>query len=179
VSARPKAPRALRDALAPPGQLFARLLTLEEGPICRYRAGQRLEPVARSGEGSTPVPLPPPTAISDFEFQSARSAHSSPNGPFLSGALDSADSVRFSKFKCFARLTNAYEVGFCTPSRTGENNRVQNRHIEVRYLLSQPSSHSTRESGPLLAKSTAFDRVFVRLSKVSSDEKTATFARIC
>ena len=52
-------------------------------------------------------------------------------------------------------------------------------NMEVRILPGQPGSHSTRESGPLLAESAAFYRVFVRLSKVFGDEKTATFARIC
>jgi hypothetical protein len=77
------------------------------------------------GEGSIPVPLPPSAspratilcarmfanrpvlaAISDLSavLQIGRDAHSSPNVPFISGALDSADSVRFSKWECFEKL---------------------------------------------------------------------------
>ena len=62
----------------------------------------------------------------------------SPNGPFLSGALDSADSVRFSKFECFERLMNFNEMGFCSSSWTGKSIRFRIRHIDVRILPPQP-----------------------------------------
>jgi hypothetical protein len=66
-------------------------------------------------------------AISDLSsgLQSAKSAHSSPNRSFLSEALDSTDSVRFSKLECFERLMNASEIGFCSSSRTGKSNRFR------------------------------------------------------
>ena len=46
---------------------------------------------------------------------------SSPNGSFLSKALDSADSVRFSKFECFELFMNSDEMGFYNSSRTGKS----------------------------------------------------------
>src|SRR5258708_38243070 len=67
----------------------------------------------------------------------------------------------------------------CNPALKPRLWRRRDPQLEVRSLPPQPGSHSTRESGPLLAESTAFYRAFVRLSKVSGDEKTATFARIC
>jgi hypothetical protein len=42
---------------------------------------------------------------------------------FLSGALDSANSVRFSKFECFEQLVNPNEMGFFKSSRTGKSIR--------------------------------------------------------
>jgi hypothetical protein len=94
-----------------------------------YHAGIR-------GEGSIPVPLPPPASRSRVfsarrcwqlspalatiliwvpDFQTAELVHSSPNGPILSRALDSADSVRFSKFECFQRLMNSMKWGSANP----------------------------------------------------------------
>jgi hypothetical protein len=114
-----------------------------------------LEYVGLRGEGSTPVPLPPPAwpqpavlcrrllaispilaVISDSSsgLPSAEPAHSSPNGSFLSRALDSANLVRFSKFECFEMLMCPNQMGFCCSSRTGKSIRVRNRHIEARIL---------------------------------------------
>jgi hypothetical protein len=62
----------------------------------------------------------------------------SPNGSFLSRTLDSAHSVRFSKFECFETLMNSDEMGFCSSSRTGKSIRFRNHHIEVRLLSPQP-----------------------------------------
>jgi hypothetical protein len=78
--------------------------------------------------------------------RSAVSAHSSPNGSFLSGALDSADSVRFSKFECFETLLKSNELGFCCSSRTGKSIDIKNRHIE-RFESSHPSQLFLRSSG--------------------------------
>ena len=61
-------------------------------------------------------------------------AYYSPKGPFLSEALDSADSVRFSKFERFELLMNFSGKGFCGFSRTGESVRFQIRQFEVRIL---------------------------------------------
>ena len=61
----------------------------------------------------------------DSGLQMGRPARSSPNGPFISGALDSADSVRFSKFECFERLMDCSEVGFFNSSRTGNSIRFR------------------------------------------------------
>jgi hypothetical protein len=46
--------------------------------------------------------------------RSAEPALYSPKSSFLSEALDSADSVRFSKFELFERLRNLNEMGFCS-----------------------------------------------------------------
>jgi len=95
------------------------------------------------GEGSIPVPLPPPASprpgilqVSSLAIQPTNSsyfsielwtpkpavpAYYSPNGLFLSEALDSTVSVRFSKFERFELLMNLCEKRFCRFSRTGES----------------------------------------------------------
>jgi hypothetical protein len=51
----------------------------------------------------------------------AQLAHCSPKGPFLSEALDSVHSVRFSKFERFELLINSSGKRFCHFCRTGES----------------------------------------------------------
>jgi hypothetical protein len=91
------------------------------------------------GEGWIPVPLPPPAcrrswlsrrsngqlspvtlAISSLIFgpRSPGPACYSLKDPFVSEALDFADSVRFSKFERFEMLTNLRGEKFCGFSRT-------------------------------------------------------------
>jgi hypothetical protein len=130
----------------------------------------RSDPIDYSGvrgEGSIPVPLPPPACpkfsilrlnllvikpsrATNSHLNSGlligRAAHSSPNGPFFSGALDSTDSVRFSKFECFERLMKSGGMEFCCSSRTGKSVRFRNRHIEVRILPPQPPSPASGDS---------------------------------
>jgi hypothetical protein len=105
------------------------------------------------GEGSIPVPLPPPAwpepsilctrllaispvlgAISDLSSgpQIDGIGYSSANGSFLSGALDSANSIRFSKFEPFEMFMNSKKWGFCSSSRTGKSIRFRNRHIRAK-----------------------------------------------
>lgn len=74
-----------------------------------------------------------------------RSPNIATPGQFLSGALDFADSVRFSKFECFERVMNSNEAGFCGSSRTGNSNRFRIRHMEVRIPPPQPGSARFRE----------------------------------
>src|ERR1700730_14727720 len=53
-------------------------------------------------------------AISDFNSRLliGRVGSFFSDGSFLSGALGSADSVRFAKFECFERLMSSNEMGF-------------------------------------------------------------------
>jgi hypothetical protein len=101
--------------------------SLAEGPAFSARTCWQFSPVAAGFFIWTP------------DFKSAEPAHSSPNGPFISGALDSADLVRFSKFVCFERLMNRCEVGFCSSIRTGNNIRTRIFHFEVRIPPLQPA----------------------------------------
>src|SRR6266705_4899234 len=52
------------------------------------------------------------------DSRSTAPAHCSPTGPFLSEALDSVNSVRFSKFQPFERLMILSGNRFCCSSRT-------------------------------------------------------------
>ena len=73
-----------------------------------------------------------------MDSRSAESAYYSPKGPFLSEALDSTDSIRFSNFQRFELVMNFGGKGFCGFSRTGESVRFPIRHLEVRILPPQP-----------------------------------------
>src|ERR1700730_16074407 len=75
-----------------------------------------------------------------MDCRSAESAYYSPKGPFLSEALDSTDSVRFSKFERFELLMTFDGKRFCDFSRTGESVQFPIRHLEVRILPPQPGS---------------------------------------
>jgi hypothetical protein len=68
------------------------------------------------GEGSSPVPLPPPAW------------------------------ARFSKFECFESLMNSSELGFCSSSRPGKSIRFRDRRIEVRYPSAPASHSCVRPS---------------------------------
>jgi len=85
-------------------------------------------------------------SVLDSGLLNGRARPSTPNGSILSRALDSAYSVRFSKFECFERLMNSDEMGFCKSSRAGKSIRFRNRHIEVRFLPPQPSSPASDPS---------------------------------
>ena len=74
---------------------------------------------------------------------SAKPAHHSPNRPFLSGALDSANSVRSSKFQRFEGPMNFNEKRFCGSSRTGESIRFQ--FAISRFESSRPSQPVRRQ----------------------------------
>jgi hypothetical protein len=145
------------------GRVFAR----------NYVRRSSLEYSGLRGEGSIPVPLPPPACpkfsilrlnllvikpsrATNSHLNSGlligRAAHSSPNGPFFSGALDSTDSVRFSKFECFERLMKSGGMEFCCSSRTGKSVRFRNRHIEVRILPPQPPIRAFGLGSPLKAR---------------------------
>lgn len=100
--------------------------SLTEAPAFSARTCWQFSPVAAG------------ILISAPDFKSAEPAHSSPNDPFISGALDSADLARFSKFVYFERLIYRCEVGFCSSTRTGNNIRTRIFHFEVRILPLQP-----------------------------------------
>jgi len=68
---------------------------------------------------------------------SAESAHSSPNGPFISGALDSAYLVRFSKSECSERLTNCGKWGSAAP--LGQATGSDLEFVIPRFESSRPS----------------------------------------
>jgi hypothetical protein len=94
--------------------------------------------------------------------------------------------VRFSKLEYFERLTNANKMGFYSPSRTGEINRVRNRHIEVRYLppshpfLSQAIVRNLRLTGPEIPAFRAFNlvsRLPVSDPSVRNDGKSLALPR--
>jgi hypothetical protein len=99
------------------------------------------------GEGSNPVPLPPPAyprpsvlrtnswqlsptaaAISNLSsgLPTGRTPYYSPKDPFLSGSLDFTHSLRFSKFDCFELLMNLSGKWFGRFSRIGDNVRFPN-----------------------------------------------------
>ena len=98
--------------------------------------------------------------------------------PFISEALDSADSVRFWKIQRFEGPIDFNEMRFCGSSRTGESVRFQ---LPYRCLnpSAQPTTRSTRRSRRAPVETATFYRLFVRLSQVSSLPKMATLARIC
>ena len=91
-------------------------------------------------------------SVLDSGLLNGRARPSTPNGSILSRALDSAYSVRFSKFECFERLMNSDEMGFCKSSRAGKSIRFRNRHIEVRFLPPQPGSLGPEEMALTLAE---------------------------
>jgi hypothetical protein len=71
-----------------------------------------------------------PNNGSDFSFELRTPSrqgvpHCSPKGAFISEALYSAASVRFSKFQRFEEPTNFNEKRFCGSSRAGESIRGQ------------------------------------------------------
>jgi hypothetical protein len=68
---------------------------------------------------------------------------------------------------------------FCKSSRAGKSIRFRNRHIEVRFLPPQSTSHSTRDSEHLVGENPAFVGLFAHSKRVSSLRKLATLARIC
>jgi hypothetical protein len=148
------------------------------------------------GEGSIPVPLPPPdwpkpcilradllaikpSSSTDFligapNSQSAKPAHFSPNDPFLSEALDSEDSVRFSKFKRFEELMKFNEERFWNSPRTGDSNRFRIRQIKVRIL---PPSQAFMRSARLLKKYENGPEIRLFAHSISSPTTSSTILK--
>jgi hypothetical protein len=124
-----------------------------------------LEYAGLRGEGLIPVPLPPPACprprilrvnsrairprnSSDFSFELRRPdrqlpAYCSPKAPFLSEALDSIHSVRFSKFERLELLMNFSGKRLCRFSRTTKKAKSlrlpSTWEVPVRYLPRQPA----------------------------------------
>ena len=89
--------------------------------------------------------------------------------------------LRTNSTKSNSRLPDA-KRGRAIPFESVSLNRddkSQNWNSQVRYLPPQPASRSTIEGGAVLVESTAFYRIFVRLSKVSGLREWATLARSC
>jgi hypothetical protein len=129
----------------------------------------RLDPLDYSGlrgEGSTPVPLPPPACPRPF---------------FLRRTSWQLSPVAAAIFHMRSGLKNSTKRGFCGFSRTAESVRFPIRHIEVRILPSQPSSPVSGDSfqpaphSPEISAFRAFDfvsRLPIPQSRARSSRKS-------
>jgi hypothetical protein len=109
------------------GSQFLSLRQLAQGRVFSRRTSWQLSPIAAAISHLSSALL-----VGDNGYQS-------PKGPFFSEALDSTDSVRFSKFERFELLINFSGKRFCGFSRTGERVRFPIRCLGVRILPPQPA----------------------------------------
>jgi hypothetical protein len=136
-------------------------------PCQKPRRQSSLEYAGLRGEGSTPVPLPPP-AWPEPSILSTRLLAIRPvlaaisdlnSGPLIDGVgsffsewlislrgSGLRESVRFSKFERFEMFMNSTKWRFPSSSRTGKSIRFRNRHFEVRNLPPQPPIRAFRQA---------------------------------